>query len=356
MSENAVEQKQMEYKTKEKDKPDEKLLMMFPGVGSQYIGMGKELYENSGAYRETLDEASDELKRDIRKLCLSPENKEELNRLQNAQTMLVVHSVAAYRKYMAEIGIEPAYAMGHSLGEYSALCCAGAIGFADVLRLVKRRGEIINRVAASLEGTMAWVINLERDVVQRICTDISREGNEVYISAVDTLTQTSISGHTETLMKAARELEKAGAIVYPLKMSGPFHCPLMEEAARQMEEELNAIDFSDMMFPVVANRNAVEYDGPAAVARNLARQLVSPVRWLDSVGFVTRHGVKTAVEIGPKNVLAFLMKKINPEIKTYTTDKEADYGIMKQELKPGEAEEINLLDTSAEAPQMEFGF
>jgi len=190
-----------------------KIVFLFPGVGSQHVGMGKPLYDDFNVFRETMEEAGDVLGMDMTELCFSPGKKKELDRLGNAQLALVAVSVATFRVYTREIGTRPLFCMGHSLGEYSALCCAGVIPFPEVLKLVKERGTIVNETAAGIDGTMAWVINLDGKVVERVCRETLKKGREVYVSAYDSPHQTSISGVTEALMTTARELEKEGAIV-----------------------------------------------------------------------------------------------------------------------------------------------
>lgn len=322
----------------------EKIVLMCPGVGSQYVGMGKNFYGEKKVFRETINEANDVLGFDIISLCSDSSRKDELFKLENAQLTLVAFSVGLYRVYMEEIGIPPAFILGHSLGEYSALCCAGAIRFPDVLELVSHRGAIINEVSAGLDGTMMWVVNLRERVVRDICRDVTAgcsAGKGVYISAFDSPTQTSISGETSAVMEAAKKLEKAGAIVMPLKMSGPFHSVLMGEACRRMKDVLRQYRFEDLKFPVVANRNALPYEGKECIIENLSEQLVSPIRWMDSLLYMMKQGVNTAVEIGPKDVLKFLVKKNSQIIQAFSIDRELN--TLKEKYVINETEFLNLI-------------
>jgi len=322
-----------------------KIAFLFPGVGSQYIGMSKSLFDNFKIFKETIEEAGDVLKIDFTEICFAPGKKAELDKLENAQAVLAAFSVATYRVYMQEIGIPPHYCMGHSLGEYSALCCAGAIRFPDALRLVRERGAIVNEVAAGITGTMMWVINLDVKVVEDVCGDADsyRAGQGVYVSAYDSPTQASISGHTEALMKVARELEKKGAIVYPLKLSGPFHCPLMKEAAERMKGILQQYDFDRPGCPVIANHNALPYEGAESVIANLSVQLISPIRWRASLEYLLGQGVEIAVEMGPKNVLAFLLKKNTDSLRIFTTDNDRDLESIRKELLIGEEDYLKVI-------------
>jgi [acyl-carrier-protein] S-malonyltransferase len=319
-----------------------RVAFLFPGVGSQYVGMGKTLFDTFDVYRKTFEEAGDTLKMDIAGLCSSPDRKTELNRLENAQVVLVTASIACYRVFMQEFGISPHFCMGHSLGEYSALCAAGVIGFPDALNLVKQRGLIVKEVSAGIQGTMMWVINLDTGIVDSVCREASSPGEEVYVSAFDSPPQSSISGHTSALMRVARELEKKGAIVYPLQLSGPFHCPLMKDAADRMASVLGQYTYKDPQCVVLANHNALPYNGASSVIDHLSLQLVSPIRWMDSIGYLIEQGVENAFEMGPKNVLKFLVQKITPSIRVYTTDNERDFASIGNDfvLKEEEYKEV----------------
>jgi len=308
-----------------------KIAFMFPGVGSEYTGMGKSFYENFKIVRNTFEEANDILNLNLDEICFEPSKEKELKQLENAQVSLLTLSIAVYRVYMKEIGIQPHFCAGYSLGEYSALCSAGVIEFPGVLKLVRERGRIINEVASLIDGTMAWVINLDSKRVEMVCEEFSEEGKQVFVSAYDTPTQVSISGHTAPLMKAARELEKKG-IVYPLRLSGPFHCPLMKKAAEQMKSILEKFTYRSPACPVVANQNVQPYTDSESVITNLSRQLIRPIRWKTTVEYLMEQEVDIAIEMGPKNVLKFIVEKNTHEIKTYTMDNDKDLDAVKKSL------------------------
>ncbi len=302
-----------------------KIVFVFPGVGSQYVGMAQKFHDKYQVVKDAFSEASDILKTDILNLCLDTTKKNELNELENAQTVLVTLSTAMFRVYLEEVGVLPHFCMGHSLGEYSALCAAGVIRFADALQLVHQRGLIIKNVSKTGNGTMMWVINLDPAFVAEMCQKLVEDGEEVFVSAYDSPTQSSISGNGESIMKAAKMLEKAGAIIYPLKMSGPFHSPLMHQAATEMKSLLKTFQYQPPICPVIANRNALPYEGVESVTENLAQQLVSPIRWQASINYVLAQGVRVALEIGPKDVLKFLIKKNATDIQTFTMDNQEDF-------------------------------
>lgn len=302
----------------------EDLVILYPGVGSHHVGMGKYFYDNFKIARETFEEAGEVLKQDMVRLCFTGEKKDELETLENSQTALLTASMAAYRVYMAEVGVKPRYAAGHSLGEYSALSAAGAIGFPEALEIVRQRGMILKQAAAAMDGIMAWVINLEYKTVEKIIAESQNQGEKVYISAIDSPVQTSISGIKSAFMKLARKLEKEGAIVYPLRMSGPFHSPLMEEVVPRMKAVLRRYKFENARYPVIANQDARPYNGKDGMVENLALQLIRPIRWKDTIRGLEDQGITTAIEMGPDKVLKHLMKNNTAAITTYSMENGGD--------------------------------
>lgn len=293
-------------------------MFVFPGVGSHHTGMGKEFYENFQVVRDTFAEAGEVLKTDLEKMMFSPREASRLNKLENSQAALLTLSVATYRLYREEIGDEPAFYLGHSLGEYSALCSAGVVRFPDALVIVQERGKILNKAAAGMKGIMAWVINLDNLIVEKVCRQSSEEGHDIYLSAYDAPKQSSISGKKESVMAVGRKLEKEGAIVYPLKLSGPFHCPLMKQAEDQLRSILDSYAFHAPAYPVIANLTAAPYQDKDCVVDYLARQLTHPIRWQASVDFALNQGVKIAVELGPDRVLKHLVKNNTDLIHTFS--------------------------------------
>jgi [acyl-carrier-protein] S-malonyltransferase len=319
-----------------------KIAFMFPGVGSQYVGMGRDFYDRFPLFRRTFEEAGEVSGRDLAALCFET-GPAELARLENAQLAILTVSVGVFRVFLQEIGVPPDFCLGHSLGEYSALCCAGVIAFADALKIVSERGTIIGEAASSSGGTMMWVINLDQEKVVEICREVSHSGEAVFVSAFDSPSQTSISGRGQAVMTAARKMEEAGAIVYPLKMSGPFHSPLMAEAGRKMRRVLEQYAYGPPVYPVIANRHARPYGDRQSVIDNLSGQLVSPIRWRDSLDYLWSEGVGTTVEMGPKNVLTFLIKKNSEAVTPFKTDTAADLMALKGKFLLEEKEYIQVI-------------
>lgn len=294
------------------------IALVFPGVGSQHTAMAKSFYDNSPVARETFEEASDILKVNMEKICFSNDSADKLNEIDISQLALVTASIAIYRVFQKEIGLSPSYCLGHSLGEYSALCASGVIEFSDALQIVKQRGRIIKETISSCDGTMIWAINIDNITVEEICKEYTESGSEVYISAYDSPTQCSVSGNNNTIKKLTQSLESRGAIVYPLKMSGPFHSPLMIRAADEMKAVLQEYRYNLPNYEVISNYSTLPYVDTESVIHNLSKQLISPIRWQESVNYLVANNVKYVVEIGPKDVLKFLIKKITSKLTPYS--------------------------------------
>lgn len=295
-----------------------KIALVFPGVGSQHTNMAKSFYDNAQVARETFEEASDTLKMNMAEICFLKEYADKLNDIDISQLALVTASIAIYRVFVKEMGLSPSYCLGHSLGEYSALCAGGVVEFTDALQIVKQRGRIIKETISLYDGTMIWVINIDKNTVKEVCEDHAESGSEVYISAYDSPTQCSVSGNNNAIKKLTQSLESRGAIVYPLKMSGPFHSPLMVRAADEMKAVLQKYGYNPPECDVISNYSTLPYTGVESVIDNLSKQLISPIKWQESVTYLVENNVKYVIEIGPKDVLKFLIKNITPLLTSYS--------------------------------------
>lgn len=295
------------------------IVFMFPGVGSQYYGMGKDLYTNFKVAKETFDQASDIMNLDFTKLCFGEEKDGRLQQLKYSKLSVLCQSVATYRILAEEIGIKPTFSMGYSLGEYSALCCADVIEFSDALKLVSERARIISDISLKVNGTMAWVVNLNYERVNEICVKMNKNGKSVYISAIDSPQKCSISLTNDLLETMANKIEEMGGMLIPIKMSGPFHSEIMKSASEQLKHELLKYDFRASKHEVIANINALPYNN-ANVVSNLAQQIVEPVQWVKSIDYVLNKGTKIAIEVGPKTVLKYILETNTNKIKVHNTD------------------------------------
>ncbi len=284
---------------------------VFPGQGAQAVGMGADLYNDFDLARRTFDEANAELGFDLARLCFEgPE--ETLTATEHAQLAILTMSVALLRIVRAEALLPaPSLVAGHSLGEYSALVAADALTFADALRLVRRRGELM---AQASEGTMAAVIGLDLEPLQAICASVSDHGPCV-VANQNAPGQLVISGSIAAVQAAGEQARAAGAKrIMPLKVSAAFHSPLMHTAAQQLALTINSTPISPASIPVVANTDAQPISSPAELRQELAAQVEAPVRWISTIETCSAHGVTSIVELGPGAVLSGLVKRIAPSI------------------------------------------
>jgi [acyl-carrier-protein] S-malonyltransferase len=290
------------------------IAFIFPGQGSQKVGMGKALADAFPICRATFDEADRALGESLSRVIFEgPE--EQLTLTENTQPAILAVSIAAYR-LLASRGLTPAYVAGHSVGEYSANVAAGTFSFADALRIVRRRGRYMQEAVPVGEGAMAAILGLDVEQVVQAC-DEAAEGQVVSPANLNGAGQVVIAGAHHAVKRAGERAKAFGAKrVVPLPVSAPFHCALMKPAEERLAPELRALDTHDPSVPIVANVDAEPKRDARGAIDALIRQVSSPVRWEDVVRRLASEGVTTYVEVGPGTVLTGLVRKIQRDAST----------------------------------------
>lgn len=298
------------------------IAFLFPGQGSQAVGMGKALSEAWPAARQVFEEADDALGFAISRLCFEgPED--QLRLTENTQPALLTVSIAALRVLEQE-GWRPSFVAGHSLGEYSALVAAGSLSFRDAVRLVRNRGRYMQEAVPPGVGAMAAVLKPPMDRLEQILAEAA-QGEVVAAANFNSPDQVVIAGHAGAVARASEALKAAGAKrVVPLPVSAPFHCPLMKPAQERLKADLDAVEFRDLAVPLVNNVAASVVTKGAEAREGLYLQVPGAVRWTDSVQKLVAMGMRRAVEVGAGAVLCGLMKQIAPDVRTAKFGEPAD--------------------------------
>lgn len=282
---------------------------LFPGQGSQFSGMGKDLVENFDVAKLIYEEACDALSFDIASMCFSGSD-DDLKLTANTQPAILTTSIAALRVLEQETGLTPTYSAGHSLGEYSALVCAGALSFADAVRTVRLRGTYMQEAVPVGVGAMAAIMGIDGPELVQICEEAA-QGEVVAPANFNSPGQIVIAGHATAVERAMALAKERGAKrALPLPVSAPFHSALMEPAARRLAETLQEISINNFRCPVVGNVEALPYQETDRVKPLLVEQVCAAVRWDESVLKMKELGVTNYIEIGPGKVLSGLAKRI----------------------------------------------
>ena len=288
------------------------IAFIFPGQGSQYVGMGKELYGNFSVAKQIFEEANDTLRFSISTLCFQgPE--EELKLTENTQPAILTTSIATFKVFQTEKGINPQFAAGHSLGEYSALVASGALSFAEAVQTVRLRGKFMQEAVPVGEGAMAAILGMEREDVEKLCEEVAA-GEILSPANFNCPGQIVIAGHSNAVQRAIERVKQEGKRATLLPVSAPFHSSLMKPAGARLERALEEITVRDLNVPVVTNVEAEINTSKDRVKPLLVAQVSSPVRWEESMRRMIKEGIEQVLEIGPGKVLSGLMKRIDPKI------------------------------------------
>lgn len=298
-----------------------RIAFLFPGQGSQAIGMGKDLAEKHSVARQTFEEADDALGVKISQLCFEgPED--QLRLTENTQPAILTASVAAWR-VLQEKGIAPTFVAGHSLGEYSAHVAAGTMRFADAVRTVRSRGQFMQEAVPVGTGSMAAILGMDPEKVAEVCRDAA-QGEVCEAANINSPEQIVISGHVAAVERAVKLADERGAKrAKVLPVSAPFHCSLMKPAQERLAAVLASLLFSQSQSPVVCNVDARSVENAESARGALVRQVTGSVRWSESMQWLISHGVETFVEVGPGKVLCGLMRQIDRSKKCLNVEDEA---------------------------------
>lgn len=288
-----------------------KTAFLFPGQGVQKCGMGKDFYENSSQAAKLFEKTSEALGLDMKALCF--EENARLDQTEYTQAALVTTYLAMCRELESR-GVKPDITAGLSLGEYAAIAVAGAMSDLDAIRLVRKRGMLMQNTVPAGEGAMCAILALDEKKIEEVLNEIP----DVTIANYNCPGQIVITGKTVAVEMAAARLKEAGARrTLMLNVSGPFHSPMLEPAGAALRQELEQVTFQKLQIPYVTNVNACEITDASEIPELLVRQMYSPVRWMQSMEYMLKNGVDTFVEIGPGKTLEGFLKKINRNVQVH---------------------------------------
>lgn len=291
-----------------------KIAYIFPGQGSQAVGMGKELFDNFAPAREVFDQADEALGFSLSEMCFSG-SEADLALTANTQPAILTTSVAAFRAMMSAGYPDPAFVAGHSLGEYSALVAAGVLEFADAVRTVRKRGTYMQEAVPVGVGSMAAILGADLATIEQACADAAN-GQVCSPANINSPSQVVIAGDADAIDRACELLKERGAKrAVKLNVSAPFHCALMKPAQERLAEVLGELKYGDPVYPIVHNIDAAVNSNADLVCEKLTQQVSSPVRWMQTVQEMVKGGAATMIEVGAGKVLSGLVRQIDRDVR-----------------------------------------
>lgn len=310
----------------------DKTAILFPGQGSQHIGMGKTLYEEYDFVRRIYEEANDVLGYDIKKLSFEG-SAAELNNIEDSLPAIFIASVAAFKAYMHEIAVAPHVSAGHSLGEYTALACSGVLSFGDALRIIKIRSILSREASDKADGAMTIINDIDADSVEEACKQVSGSEGIVSLACYNSPSQFAVSGSRKAVMKVEDLLADKNAKITPLLMSPPYHCILLKPVMERLKDNLRNISFGAFKWPVLSNVTAAPFGNKEEIIDNLSLQLTRPVQWSSILNNMREMGINTFIEIGPQSVLSELTRKNLGAVDAFSYTQKTDRKELQERFK-----------------------
>ncbi len=299
-----------------------KLAFVFPGQGSQTVGMGKDLFDNYPIAREVFEEADAALGFSLSEMCFEG-TAEDLALTANTQPAILTCSVAAFMAMKSEGVPQPDFVAGHSLGEYSALVAANAMSFREAVQTVRKRGTYMQEAVPLGVGAMAAILGLDLETVEKTCREVA-QGQVCSPANINSPSQIVIAGNAEAIDRACQRLKERGAKrAIKLNVSAPFHCALMMPAQEKLHKDLKELKYNDLRFPIIENVTGELSSNGTRICEALTQQVTAPVRWLQSIENLVKLGVETIVEVGAGKVLSGLIRQINRDIRCLNVENSA---------------------------------